>query len=258
MLADAHLHLVDLARLEPGFPEAARGLAWKGCAASHERPEFEASEALRARLAAGGLAAVASFGIHPQALGIGDPGFLERLAAEGRIAAIGEAGFDFFGDRPGLVRSPENEAAQREAFELQLGIAERRGLPLILHLRKAMDLAFEYSPRLKRLPAAIFHSYSGGAGEAASLLSRGVEAYFSFGAVVLNGHKRAIEACASLPAERLLSETDAPWQPPRGSPYCALGDIAKVAAGIAALRGRPAEETGETLSANFSRAYGGS
>jgi TatD DNase family protein len=258
VLTDAHLHLVDLAAREPAFPEAAAGLAWSGCAASHSEAEYEASEALRARLAALGLATVASFGIHPQAVSRGEPGFLARLVAEGRLAAIGEAGFDFFGDRPELVRDDANERAQRAAFELQLDLAERAGLPLLIHIRKAMDLAFEYAPRLKRLPAAIFHSYSGAAEEGEALLRRGVQAFFSFGAVVLNGHKRAIRACAALPAERLLSETDAPWQPPRGSPYSALLDLRRVALGMGALRGLEAAALEEVLAANFRRAYGGS
>jgi TatD DNase family protein len=256
MLADAHIHLADLALREPGFPEAAAGLAWIGCAASHSAPELAASEALRARLAAAGLQTVASFGIHPQALGWAHAKLLESLALGGRIAAVGEAGFDFFGDRPERVRSAENEGAQRAAFEFQLGLAERAGLPLLLHLRKAMDLAFEYSPRLTRLPAAIFHSYPGTLGEAEALLRRGVDAYFSFGAVIMNGHKRAAEACAALPTERLLAETDAPWQPPRGSAHCSLGDIGRVVAAMASLRGAEAGELEARLEANFRRAYG--
>lgn len=258
MLADAHLHLVDLAAEDPGFPERDPGLSWIGCAASHARPEFAASEALRARLAGRGLRSIASFGIHPQALTWEHADFLAELASLGRIAAIGEAGFDFFGDRPELVRSGENEAAQRAVFEYQLEIAEGRGLPLLLHLRKAMDLAFEYAPRLRRLPAAVFHSYSGTLREAESLLGRGVPAYFSFGATILNGHKRAIEACAGLPLERLLAETDAPWQPPRGSRFCALADIRRVVEGMAALRGRGAAEIEETVATSFFRAYGAS
>ena len=67
----AHIHLADLAEREPAFPEAAAGLAWIGCAASHSEEEYVRSEALRARLAALGLATVASYGIHPQAVGLG-------------------------------------------------------------------------------------------------------------------------------------------------------------------------------------------
>jgi TatD DNase family protein len=272
MLTDAHLHLADLLERDPGFPERAAGVGpWLGCAASHDEPEFAVTESLAARLAgrpaepsaAAGLRdgdprprAILSFGIHPQWAVWKNADFLASLAASGRIAAIGEAGFDFFGDRPERVRNEANESAQRTVFEYQLDLAVSRGLPMVLHLRKATDLAFEYAPRLGRLPAAIFHSYSGTAREAESLLARGIEAYFSFGATILNGHKRAIEACANVPADRLLSETDAPWQPPRGEEFCRLEHIGRVVEGMAAIRGAAPEALEERLEGNFRRAYG--
>jgi TatD DNase family protein len=254
-LADAHIHLADLLDRDPGFPERV-GPRWTCCAASHDEPEWLRVEALRERLPP----LVSSFGIHPQWAVWKNADFLARLAAEGRVAAIGEAGFDFFGDRPERTRSPENESAQRAVFEFQLGLAERYGLPILLHLRKAMDMAFAYAPRLRRLPAAIFHSYSGTPQDAESLLAKGVNAYFSFGSPILNGNKRAARACASVAEDRLLSETDAPWQPPRRSPYragnfCRMEDIALVGEGIAAIRGVAAGSLAETLEQNFRRAY---
>jgi TatD DNase family protein len=228
------------------------GAAWTCCAASHAEDEWLATEALRAGLPP----FVSSFGIHPQSPGMRNAGLLARLCAEGRLAAVGEAGFDFFGDAPDRVRGPETEEAQRVAFEYQLELAEKHGLTLLLHLRKAMDLAFEYAPRLRRIRSAVFHSYSGTAGEAEALLSKRIEAYFSFGAAVLNGHKRAIAACAAVPEGRLLAETDAPWQPPRGSPFCRLEHLEDVIEGIARIRGAAAAGVAETTAANFSAAYG--
>ena len=80
-------------------------------------------------------------------------------------------------------------------------------------------------------------------------------AWFSFGAPVLNGNKRSAEACARLPLERLLAETDAPWQPPKGSDFCRFEDIAAVTAGMAALRGLEAEELDARLERNFRQAF---
>jgi Mg-dependent DNase len=262
MLADAHIHLGNLLDRDPLFPEAlsagiGKAASWTCCAASHDEAEWDAVEGLRARLPP----FVSSFGIHPQWVVWKNAGFLERLAAEDRLAAIGEAGFDFYGDAPERVRNPKNESAQRDAFEFQLELAERRGLPLLLHLRKAMDLAFAYATRLARLPAAVFHSYSGTAADATSLLAKGVNAYFSFGAPVLNGNKRSAAACASVPEDRLLSETDAPWQPPRRlvrveHDYCRPEDLAAVAAGIATLRDTELPRMEQVLAENFNRAYG--
>ncbi|HET7838655.1 MAG TPA: TatD family hydrolase, partial [Rectinemataceae bacterium] len=237
MLADAHIHLHNLLSRDPLFPERLAGQAWTGCAASHDEAEYLETEALRGPSGSGGLVFVTSFGIHPQWLVWKNADFLARLAREGRIAAIGEAGFDFFGDRPERVRNPENEAAQRAVFEYQLGLAEAHGLPMILHLRKAMDLAFEYGPRLRRLRGAVFHSYSGTDRDAASLIARGIGAWFSFGAPILNGNKRSRAACAAVPLDRILAETDAPWQPPSGSDFCRPEHLKDVIKGMAAIRG---------------------
>jgi TatD DNase family protein len=264
VLTDAHIHLRDLLERDPSFPErvalefrpplAGAGPAWIGCAASHDESEYFETEALRARLS--GLEFVASFGIPPQWPVWKNADLLARLAAERRIAIIGEAGFDFFGDRPDRVRNEENERAQREVFEYQLGLAERHGLPLLLHLRKAMDKAFEYSGRLKRLSGAVFHSYSGTASDAESLLARGIPAWFSFGASVLKGNKRSRAACAAVPAHRLLSETDAPWQSPRRGDLCRLEDIRLVAAEMAAIRSIDPAELEAILERNFRLCYG--
>lgn len=276
MYSDAHLHFVDLEGRDGAFPARLAAGPYLACSASHDEAEFLATQALiraadgdpvagraagdsaGASAGAAGLAArtVLSFGIHPQSAVWKDADFLARLAAEGRIAAIGEAGFDFFGDRPERVRNEANEGTQAAVFEYQLGIAELRGLPMVLHVRKAMDLVFAYAKRLARLPAVVLHSYSGTAREGADLLARGVPAWFSFGAAVLNGHKRAMEACVLLPGERLLSETDAPWQPPRGSPYCRFEAIADVVAGMARLRGADPAALRAVLEANFRAAYG--
>jgi TatD DNase family protein len=256
MLADAHIHLACLLERDPGFPGRLAGTSWVCCAASHDEGEWGRSEALRASLPP----FVASFGIHPQWAVWKNADLLAGLCAKGALAAIGEAGFDFFGDRPERVRNDENERAQRAVFEYQLGLAERHGLPLLLHLRKAMDMAFAYAPRLRRVPAAIFHSYSGTMRDAESLLAKGVNAYFSFGAPILNGNKRAGSACAAVPADRLLAETDAPWQPPRSEArvadrFCRAEDINRVVAGIAALRGIEAVEAERLTAENFARAY---
>jgi TatD DNase family protein len=252
MLADAHIHLADLLERDPAFPELLmRRSGWSCCAASHDEAEWSTTEALRGRLPP----FVSSFGIHPQWAVWKHAGLLERLAAEGRIAAIGEAGFDFYGDRPERMRNPDNESAQRAVFEYQLELAERHGLPLLLHLRKAMDLAFEYAPRLRRLRAAVFHSFPGSGEDARSLLAKGVNCFFSFGTPVINGNKRAAAACAFVPEDRLLSETDAPWQPPRGADLCRPEDLDRVVEGMAALRGTDRIGLELALARNFAAAF---
>ncbi|MBL8966210.1 MAG: TatD family hydrolase [Spirochaetaceae bacterium] len=255
-MTDAHLHFVDLAGRDPGFAAAYAAGPYLACAASHDEEEFLATEALAAPPPGGrGLRFAASFGIHPQWAVWKHADFLAGLCAAGRIAAIGEAGFDLFGDRPERVRNEGNLKVQRAVFEFQLGLARRWDLPMVLHVRKAADLVFAYARELAALPAVVMHAYSGTAREAADLLGRGVPAYFSFGASLANGHKRAIEACAALPADRLLAETDAPWQPPRGEPFCKLEHITLVIGTMAGIRGVARAALEERLADNFAAAY---
>jgi TatD DNase family protein len=125
-----------------------------------------------------------------------------------------------------------------------------------------MDRVFFHARALKKLPSVVFHSYSGTLREGQSLLKRGIEAYFSFGAPIVLNHKTAMEACARLPPERLLLETDAPYQPLRGRVFSRWGDLPRILCGAAALRkeaGSPCDTPGEleaVTEENFFRAYG--
>ncbi len=252
MYADAHIHLVDLAGKDADFPGKLPASGWTACAACHDEAEYETQRELLMRLPP----ILRSFGIHPQWPVWKNADFLERLAATGEIEAIGEAGFDFFADVPERVRNGENERTQRAAFEFQLGLARMHGLPMVLHFRKSMDLAFAYARELSRLKAVIFHCFSGTAEDAESLLRHGVEAWFSFGTPLLKGNRRAARACALVPEDRLLSETDAPWQAPRGEPWSGAGLIADVVAVMARLRGMECAALGDVVELNFRRAYG--
>lgn len=253
MPVDAHIHFASLSERDPGFPERFALADIEACAACHSAEEFDWTEKLRES----GLRFRISLGIHPQSPAMDHAGFLAAMVEAGRVDVIGEAGFDFFGDRPEYSRTPENLVIQRRAFEFQLGLALDARKPLLVHVRKAMDLVFEYTRDLARLPAVVFHSWPGTPGEAKALLHRRIPAYFSFGAIVLNGHKRAIESLAGLPDDRILSETDAPWQAPRGGAYCRFEDIHRVVDGMARIRNTDIATINSTIAGNWSRIFGG-
>jgi TatD DNase family protein len=108
----------------------------------------------------------------------------------------------------------------------------------------------------------VFPSYLGTAGEGASLLARGINAFFAFGASILLNHKTAIEAAAALPLDHLLTETDAPYQPLRGRAFSRWADLAAILQGMAKIRGetgRPGSNPAEleaAIEANFHAAFG--
>jgi len=172
-----------------------------------------------------------SFGIHPQAPDEKELKTLEKLIAEKRIEAVGEIGLDRFREE-----FASTIGLQKELFLSQLEIAERAALPVILHIRKAIPEVFEQIQLLKKIKKVIFHSFSGTAEEAMSILNHGVNAYFSFGNALLNGHKKAVEAIKKLPRERILTETDAPYQPKKGESFSKLSDIPLIQAKIKEIK----------------------
>lgn len=153
---------------------------------------------------------VAAVGLHPYEAGRAGPAEIGRIAAlaeDVRVRAIGEIGFDFHGD-------PAPFEAQAGLVRAQLGIARRRGLPAVLHLR---DAGMAIVPLLDEFPdvVPVFHCFSGGAQLLAAGLARG--AYISFAGPLTYRANAALRAIAAgVPAERLLVETDSPYLAPQG------------------------------------------
>jgi TatD DNase family protein len=268
MASDAHAHPNDLLERFPGAEEERRGFG-VACAASAWNPvEFEAQEKLAREARRDGAPPIAlCFAVHPQLPAARNEGLaaltqtLETLATENRIAAVGETGFDLYN-----AAYRDTEAEQEALFRRHLDIALWRQLPVVLHVRRAMHKVFAYSKELKRLPAVVFHAYSGALAEAEALLKRGINAYFSFGTAIMLNHKTAMDACARLPLERLLTETDAPYQPLRGKGFSSWADLPAIISCAAALRhtaalrrpvpGGESAELEAAVDRNFRQVYG--
>ncbi|MCE5256263.1 MAG: TatD family hydrolase, partial [Spirochaetaceae bacterium] len=181
---------------------------------------------------------------------------LTDLAKDGKIDFVGEAGFDLFGDTPLRIRNEKNLAEQKRAFEYQMNLAIRYSLPIVVHSRKATDILMGYGRTLAQVPAVIFHCWPGRLVEAEAFLGKGVQAYFSFGTPILRNGRHAVESCAGLPPDRLLSETDAPFQPPYGEQWTHCGHLKAITAKIAAVRAIPEDEASDLLYRNFKTAFG--
>ncbi|MDR3302087.1 MAG: TatD family hydrolase [Spirochaetaceae bacterium] len=242
MASDTHGHPYYLYREDARCEQERMRLGIRCAASSFNEDEFIFNEMTAHQEGAPFMALC--FGVHPQL-----PAhqrhdieracsFLETLAKEKRIAAIGETGFDLFSD---AYRA--HEQTQDAIFEHHLGIALRYNLPVVLHIRRAMHKVFLFNKQLKRLAAVVFHSYSGSLDEARSVLRRGINGYFSFGSAIMMNHKNAMQCCAALDAERLLFETDAPYQPLYGKKFSVWQDIFQVINAASALR----REAGSTL-----------
>jgi TatD DNase family protein len=223
-----------------------RKLGVIAAASSYNTDEFTHNEILAHNAAAeNAVPLLLCFGVHPQLPAVkkkeGNPftetdlndsvTLLQNLAEAGKIAAIGECGFDLYN-----AEFKETEKTQDAVFAAHLEIAVKHGLPVVLHIRRAMHKIFAAEKELSKCKAVIFHSWSGTLEEARSLLRRGINAYFSFGNTIMLNHKQAIQCCSSLPVERLLTETDAPFQPRRGEKFSTWADLPLILMAAAELR----------------------
>ena len=162
----------------------------------------------------------ATVGIHPEDVAYCEKDVSEELDElyslvrtsedidKNKIVAIGEIGFDYHYD--GF-----DKKLQREYFEAQLDIAEKCGLPVVIHDREAHGDCFEtvlHHPNVR----GVFHSYSGSAEMANELVKRGW--YISFSGVLsFKNARKTVEVAEAISMDRILLETDCPYLAPH--PY---------------------------------------
>jgi TatD DNase family protein len=168
-----------------------------------------------------------------------------------KVVAIGEAGLDYHYDF-----SPRD--AQERGFRTHIAAARASRLPLVIHSRQADDdtaRILEEETGGGAFPA-VLHCYTGGPDLAARAIKLGL--YVSFTGILTfkkSGDLRAI--AASLPAERIMVETDAPYLAPgkfrgkRNEPAYVV-ETAKV---LAEVRGVSLDEIARQTTENFFRLF---
>lgn len=192
----------------------------------------------------------ASVGIHPhEADSHADLGAAALLEAAGhpRVIGIGETGLDYYYDK-------SDRAVQRDLFRVHVGVARDTGLPLIVHTRDAEEdtaaiLAEEMG---KGAFTGLIHCFTASAGFAEAMLELGLS--ISLSGIVTFKNARDLQAiAATIPEDRLLVETDAPFLAPvphRGR-TCEPAFTADTARFVAGLRGVSPEILAAATTRNF-------
>jgi TatD DNase family protein len=147
----------------------------------------------------------ATAGVHPHEASGGIDG-LEALIEHNDVVAVGETGLDYHYDH-----SPR--PVQRRAFAAQVELANRRGLPLVVHSRSAWEDTFLVLDREGVPSRTVMHCFTGGPDEAEECLRRGVVLSFS-GIVTFPKADEVRDAARVCPLDRLLVETDSPYLAP--------------------------------------------
>jgi TatD DNase family protein len=173
---------------------------------------------------------------------------MERLSEHPRVLAIGETGLDYHYDN-----SPRE--IQREVFRRQLKIAAALGLPVIVHTREADDDTAQIL-REVGVSRGVLHCFTSSAGLAQAALELGFLISFS-GIVTFPNARELSEIARTIPADRLMVETDCPYLAPvphrgkRNEPAF----VVETARFVAQVRGISAEELAFQTAENFSRLF---
>ncbi|HJN89615.1 MAG TPA: TatD family hydrolase [Verrucomicrobiota bacterium] len=144
-------------------------------------------------------------------------GELERLAKAPKVVAIGEIGIDHYrlpSTRGGSVADDEAfKVRQVSLFRQQLEVAAELGLNVVVHQRAAFESCLEvFEPFADRV-RGVFHCFVNAPEEALRVIEMG--SLVSFTGICT--YKNAVdvrETLASVPLDKLMLETDAPFLAP--------------------------------------------
>lgn len=180
-----------------------------------------------------------AYGIHPlyvDTATASDLATLDQYLSAHRPVAIGEIGLDAYTGAPDM-------AQQQAIFEAQLALAAQHQLPVLLHVRHAVEAVIQSLKRVQGskniLPGGIAHAFNGSESQAAQLIRMGFLLGFG-GSLSYEGSHRIRRLASSLPLSCIVLETDAPdmspvWLHRARNESAALPRIAEVLARLRAI-----------------------
>ncbi len=132
---------------------------------------------------------------------------IEKMASHPKCKAIGEIGLDYHYD------DAADSETQKAAFIRQLDMAVKLDMPVIIHIREAMQDSLEILKLYDGKVRGVIHCFSGSAESCKELLKMGYYIGFT-GVVTFKNARRSLEALKVVPFDRLLIETDCPYMAP--------------------------------------------
>ena len=249
---DNHTHLDDLG-LEPG-PRPVEELVRQAALAGVDTLIHSAVDVASSRWAleqADRFPGVwVTIGYHPHEAGDADDDGLDRLAAlaaHPKVLALGETGLDYY-------RNSVPRLTQQRVFVRHLEMAAAAGLPVVIHSRDAADDTLRLLDSHAGL-TVVLHCFSLPE-RLAELIARGY--FLSFAGNVTFKNADALQAALrSVPVERLLLETDAPFLAPvpfRGRPNSSAL-VVHTYEFVARQRGTTVQELAARVCENAAKAY---
>ncbi len=173
------------------------------------------------------------------------------LRNEPRMKAVGEIGLDFYWKDCPLER-------QIHVFRLQLDLAKRLDLPVVIHCRDAVEETMDILTGAGMVGRPLlWHCFGGDLALARRIVDNGWHLSIP-GPVTYPANKALREAVAAMPGERLLAETDCPYLSPvplrgkRNEP----ANLGYTIQAVAAARNIPVDEMWTMCGDNARRFFG--
>lgn len=156
-------------------------------------------------------------GVHPYDLEYFDLAYLRKFISDEKCVAVGECGLDYFRlPKDDFLKQAQKEE-QKRVFIAQIELAVEFDKPLIVHSREANEDTYQilakYATQLK---SATLHCYNSSP-RLLELAKLGQFYYGIGGVLTFKNAKSLVDILPSIPKDRLLIETDAPYLTPE--PY---------------------------------------
>ena len=162
------------------------------------------------------------------------PDALRELAANPKVAAIGETGLDYHNlpseqlasspgvsalqaemavDTEAMIVDGSYQTAQAEAFAIQLDLACELGLNVVIHQRDAWDDTLQILKPYTGKVRGVFHCFGNMPDQAQEIFDMGHLVSFT-GIITFKNAPVVREVAAMVPEDRFMVETDCPYLAP--------------------------------------------
>jgi len=130
---------------------------------------------------------------------------MKTMTENPKVIGIGEIGLDYYRDL-----SPRD--IQREAFVTQLDLAVALDMPVVIHVRDAMDDSLKIAEKYAGKLAGVFHCFPGTVEEAEEVIGMGF--HISVNGVMTYKNSKMQNLGREVDLGRILIETDCPYLTP--------------------------------------------
>ena len=210
MIFDTHCHLND-EKLLPNVEEVIKSAKESGITRILVVGWDKNSSLTAIKLAEQYEGVYAAIGFHPENIfdvQDGDYEEVMKYVDHPKVVAIGEIGLDYYWHKDPLERE-----LQKEWFIKQIDFANEHHKPISIHARDASQDCINLLKEHRPLYGGVMHCYSGSVEQLKEVLDLGL--YIGLdGPVTFKNAKTPKEVAETVPLDRLVVETDAPYLSP--------------------------------------------